>query len=437
MFKRIARYTGRHFPVWKMMNQLTDWRKGPTHTLATIIKSVMVMHLTRLGSVHALHQTAGTPFWLRWLGAELPGEDTIRSAMKQLAPDEVRDILHAVYTAAKRKKMLQPLSGNWQPLIVDAMEIATSYLRGCDSCCHRKIKRKKKLPKSQPAPTAPTEKAVAGAVVTLVQNHHREVLALLPYRGGNLLLDFEPVRNGEGELAAATRLFNRVRHRYPRAFNLVLGDALYANAPWFNRVKAAGFEALAVFKQSDRALMRDFMALCKLQTPLEYWQDGVTYAVWDGDGFQTWPQMKHPVRVVRSRERRVVTRQGTGAKKLPVEQRRETIEHNWVWVTTLPMALAKPAVVIMLGHGRWLIENKGFNELVNEWHARHVYTHHPTAILNFLLLVALAYNLFHLFVQRNLKPVWRKKTRRHIADLITAGFLAGNWSDDSAMAVVT
>jgi hypothetical protein len=61
-----------------------------------------------------------------------------------------------------------------------------------------------------------------------------------------------------------------------------------------------------------------------------------------------------------------------------------------------------------LGHQRWDIENLGFNELVNDWHADHVYRHQPQAIENFLLTVFLAFNLFQAFVARHLKPALRQ-----------------------------
>ena len=44
-----------------------------------------------------------------------------------------------------------------------------------------------------------------------------------------------------------------------------------------------------------------------------------------------------------------------------------------------------------------------FNELVNGWHADHIYKHDPTAIEAFTLLAFLAYNLFHAFLACNLK----------------------------------
>ena len=70
------------------------------------------------------------------------------------------------------------------------------------------------------------------------------------------------------------------------------------------------------------------------------------------------------------------------------------------------------------GHRRWDIENYGFNELAIEWHADHVYKHHPKAIESFLLVAFLASNLFHAFWLLNLKPAIRRgRTHRDWARL--------------------
>jgi hypothetical protein len=95
-------------------------------------------------------------------------------------------------------------------------------------------------------------------------------------------------------------------------------------------------------------------------------------------------------------------------------------------VTTLTESQAATAAVVELGHARWVIENEGFNELVNRWHADHLYRHHPIAILALWLLLFLAYNLFMAFYHRNLKPaLQRAHTTLHIASLLRAELLLG------------
>ena len=63
----------------------------------------------------------------------------------------------------------------------------------------------------------------------------------------------------------------------------------------------------------------------------------------------------------------------------------------------------------------------GFNELANEWHSDHIFKHDSGAIECFLLVAFLAYNIFHVFLARNVKPAVRQgKTEIFWARLIAA-----------------
>jgi len=44
-----------------------------------------------------------------------------------------------------------------------------------------------------------------------------------------LMVDAEPMRSGEDEVATAIRLLERVIASYPRAFDVVIADALYTD----------------------------------------------------------------------------------------------------------------------------------------------------------------------------------------------------------------
>jgi hypothetical protein len=127
----------------------------------------------------------------------------------------------------------------------------------------------------------------------------------------------------------------------------------------------------------------------------------------------SWPQVKTLLRVVRSLETYSVRRQLDGT----VSQ--ET--SDWTWVTTLPRQQAPTERIVAWGHQRRDIENFGFNELVNAWGADHIYKHESQAIEAFLLLAFLTYNVFHAFLNLNLKPQLRAgKPEIYWARLIAA-----------------
>jgi len=105
-------------------------------------------------------------------------------------------------------------------------------------------------------------------------------------------------------------------------------------------------------------------------------------------------------------------------------QRTKKIEKkvsDWVWVSTISKQRLSTENFVNFGHGRWKIENTGFNELVNYWHANHVYRHDPVAIEAFGLLTMIAFILFHAFIGLNLKPEVRYKySKMHWVRIITA-----------------
>lgn len=356
------------------------------------------MMLTRLGSLNALEQTKTERGWRRVLDGELPSADTIARVFGSLDLEAIRRVQRNLYAQLMRRKALRPPAHGLMALVLDGHESHATYDRHCPGCLSRQI----------------TCNAAPGGSRT--QFYHRHVAAILVGKDLQLFLDLEPIRPGEDEIAAALRLLDRLLVHYPRAFDVVLGDGLYARSDFFNAVVERGKDALAVLKNEERTLMEDLRSLLPLVQAVELHRPkGVQVQAWDIEGFKSWPQVTAPVRVVRTLETRRVKKQRT--------QTVEALTTEWVWVTTLPKARASTTAVVALGHDRWIIENQGFNESVNQWHADHVYTHHPHAMLAYLLLLFVAYNLFHVFFRRNLKPALRRRfTMKHIADEIAAEF---------------
>ena len=58
------------------------------------------------------------------------------------------------------------------------------------------------------------------------------------------MLDAEPMRAGEDEVATAMRLLERVLASYPRAFDVVIADAFYTDPRFFKFVRAGGKHVL-------------------------------------------------------------------------------------------------------------------------------------------------------------------------------------------------
>lgn len=372
------------------LDAVRDSRRRPQITTSTIVRAVVIMFLSRLGSLNALEQTKPGRFWVRWLGRILPSADSIGRICAQIDATGVRAAIHDVYTRLKRMKALEPPKHGLMVAIVDAHESTASRKRCCAECCQRTIQTKN------------------GEVV---EYYHRYTHLRLVGRPLSLMLDAEPIYPGEDELASARRLVERVLEAYPRAFDVIAGDALYANTEWFKFVQSRGKDALAVLKENRPNLLADARHLFDLLPGVDLSVGKLQRRCWDSDRFTSWPELGPQVRVVRCLETRTVHRQLTDQD--------EEVSSDWMWVTTLSMARASTPAVVEIGHSRWSIENQGFNELVNRWHADHVYKHHPTAMLVFCLLALLCLNVFMAFYSRNLKPAARRAASTlHVARLI-------------------
>ncbi len=347
------------------------------------------MFLTRAGSLNALDQTRHTTgSWCSLLGAELPSADTLGRVMEQVEADSLRQILQAQYSQLKRNKALRPTSHGLMALAIDGHEIQASYLRQCEGNLERRVNTR------------------AG---WRTQYYHRHVTAMLLCADYPLLLDAEMLRPGDSELSAARRLLERVLVDYPRAFDIVLGDALYSDAQIYQLLLSHGKDILSVLKRNQQDLLVNAEALMEQAEPVFDHDDGKTWQqVHDITGFDPWPGLEKPLRVVRSREGRKVRRQ--------IDGQHEELLSQWLWVTTCTPHRASHQALVALGHARWDIENRGFNETVNRWHIDHVYKHSTNAILTFWLMAMMAFNFFYTFYHRNLKPALQAKIScQHIA----------------------
>jgi hypothetical protein len=350
-----------------------------------------------MGSINAWEQLGGARFWQRWLGEPIFGADTLGRVHALLDADGLRQGIHQIYQGLKRNKALPDIYG-LGVVVLDGHESHASYLRHCSGCLQRIIHSEEG---------------------ERLQFYHRQVTLMLlpgapPGRPAvRLLLDQEPQQPGEDEVEPALRLLARVILAYPRAFDLVLADAFYAQAPFFNFLLARGKHVLVVLKQEKRNLYQDVAGLLDHVAPQAGRYRSRQCCWWDFPDLHSWPQVATPVRVIRSLE--------TCSVRRSVDSQDEPQRSDWIWATTLSPTQVPVERVVHLGHQRWDIENYAFNELANEWHADHVFKHDSGAIECFLLVAFLAYNLFHAFLALNLKPALRQgKTQIFWAKLIAA-----------------
>jgi hypothetical protein len=389
MLRRLIAYSDKVFHLSTLLiASITDCRAEPRISTTTVAKASLVMFWARMGSLNALEMSGPSRFWKRWLGQPMPSAETMGVVHSKMDAGTLREAIHQVYGSLKRNKAL-PDDRGISVAIVDGHESHASYRRHCSGCLERTIHSEHG---------------------DRIQYYHRQVTLLLvtgappgrqPLR---IPLDHEPQLPGEDEVATAIRLLKRVLALYPRAFDLVLADALYARADFFNFLLDHSKHALVVLKDERRNLYQDAAALFDSAPPTPGTFRARDCQWWDLDGLVSWPEVKAPVRVIRSLETYSIRRQ--------LDKKEELQTSDWIWATTLPSKQVPVARAVGFGHQRWDVENHGFNELVEGWHADHVLKHDAAAIECFLLMTFLALILFHAFLYLNVKPSLRQGKSR-------------------------
>jgi hypothetical protein len=231
-----------------------------------------------------------------------------------------------------------------------------------------------------------------------------------------LPLDVEPILAGENEVASAKRMIGRLCDNYTRFFDVIVADALYMEGPFVNFCVGRGKDVVIVLKNNYPSLIEDAQGLFSQLEP-ELWHiDGKEIQVWDADGFRT-DTIDVPLRVLHTVE--------TYDEQVEEDGRTITrkVTKSWWWATTISSERLTTKHLWKLGHSRWHIENNIFNTLSRYWSLNHCYKHDPVAMVNFILMLFIAFTLAQCFYKRNLKPKLREIINSLIA--LSNQFYAG------------
>jgi hypothetical protein len=379
---RFCAYVEKIFKLGSQLGRLTDTRIYPQIPTATAFASVFTLFATRRGSLNGLEQDLRIPARLRGIvGPRIPSVDSIGRIYELMDSQALRQILCDIAHRLKRNKALASLEG-WYVAAIDGHEFFSSRKRCCPQCQTRTL-------------------TVNGQPV--MEYFHQGVVCHLIGQSIALVLDVELLQPGEGEETAAKRLLERVFALYPRFFDVVVGDALYFDAPFINFCLDRQKHVIITAKGDHRLLVQDAHGLFGQQQP-GCWDEKkgkLTVRFWDEEGFTSCEGVKRPLRVLRTEETELRRQRIAG-------QWQETEQTTpWSWVTTLPKTQLSTRGLRQCGHARWDIENDCFNTLATHWGLDHCFKHAADAIVNFLLTSFIVYALQQSFWQRNLKPAPR------------------------------
>jgi Transposase DDE domain len=355
-----ARYLNKVFGFRAAAAALTDSRCEPDISPSAVFLAAFHGFAFRLPSFQQLEAELTQPALQHWIGADRAfRDDVLRYSLSGFHVEGLEQMLVQVNRALKRNKALDP--GRVQGRIVaalDGIEVLSSYSRCCDACLERRVFVRK-----------------AGVKTEQVQYYHRAVGCQIVSSPTKPFLALEWLQPGEGEDTAALRLLGKLPDLYgSRFFDILLLDALYAQAPMLKLAERNGWDLILSLKQNQRELYQSAVRLFASR-PADssgterHAGQHYQFQLWDTQGLPFSADHPQPVRVVRSEERLTQNHYRRG------QLQPETTEHEWLWITTLDPQAFPAALVRRLGHERWKQENNGWNDLTQNWAFKHGFLH--------------------------------------------------------------
>ena len=360
---RLKRYACRVLGLERYLLRPGDGRRRPQIAARHLVWGMLMAVVMRASSFQGVERLVRSRARRAIRVGRSFGDDTLGYFTERMDPEPTRRALCEVARKAKRNKAFDDC--RFIGLAVDGSGGGGSEEQGCALC----------------RPVKNAQKEVVG------YNHHFSLISVVG-TGLTLPLDVEPYGPGDSEYAASQRMLERtVGHLGRRFADYVVGDGLYASAPFLHTAGAAELRVLARLKDNLPELSRQARGRFESMPPTATFRVGDDRVeAWDADDFDPWEGLEwKTVRVLRY-----------------LQHKKDGTVVEAYWLTDFPTRQVGSRALYLMAKSRWEIENGGFNDGKNRYGMAHIHHHHDRSLLVLWLLIALAMTLERLYRQRYL-----------------------------------
>jgi len=360
--RQMRSYAQKVFAKDARLAQLTDGRSNPTLPLSAVLSTWQWGLLRQTPSTERIGDLLKDRRWRARLGLQPEqggSPDRAAQILDGLSTEEWQQMMLEDFFLARRAGLLTDdgLYGK-RCAVVDLNELFNSETIHCPQC---QVREK----------TVQDEKGEK----RIVQEYYHQVVALTWVSGPiSLVIGWEVLAPGEGELTAALRLLERLLPRLGKSLDLVLGDGLYCCRPFFKTVCGAGLDGLAI-SSGQTEMDEEIDLLRKTDAPRVVL--GIDVAVWEMES-EAWSRdLKRKLRVIHCERRYAAPSWKHERKQLRV-------------VASVPVTILPAGPGWEVGRSRWRIENGTFNVLTRDYSLTHNYHHSVAAIVALLAMRSFA-----------------------------------------------
>ena len=312
------------------------------YLISDCVLSVLAMFWFKQPNLFCFVQRCQQPMFLRSVQqlfqlSAIPSDTTIRRRLDELPPAALGEFFSEVFRYAQRQKLLEPFRSSLDGLLllaVDGTGGVSSTKIHCDSCLQKRTRRSESLAE-ETGPVVVYSHQTLGA--TLV---HPEEATVLPL-GPEAIAGRDAAGEQDTEFKAAFRWLTRFRRTHPKLAVVFLGDALYANGPFFKALNEHNMKYMIRVKPHKKDAEHAYLA-----RPGIAWSASQTKT-----GMHSRLLRDEPLNQAHSQLRVSVLQQYDAQGKVS----------EWITNRELTADQVEPAIVE--ARSRWRIENASFQTL--------------------------------------------------------------------------
>jgi hypothetical protein len=331
----------------------------------------------------------------------IPCDTQMRAIDDEVDPQQLRSAFAGIFRQLQRGKALEPFvffQGQYL-LAIDGTSYFSSEKIHCPSCLEKKSRNGK---------IAYSHQMLAAA---LVHPDRREVIPLCP----------EPIIKQDGdtkndcERNASRRFLEHFRREHPHLAVIVVEDALSANAPHLDDLRAANLRFIIGVKPGSHAFLFE-----QMRTAFEAGQVRVL-TLQEADGTLHHYRWLEKASLNESHADVLVTMIDYWEIR-PNKRTIYTIYH-FSWITDLPVDQDTVPTIASGGRARWHIENETINTLKNQgYQFDHNFGHgykNLSVVFAFLMMLAFLVDQTQQLCCPLFQAAWEKlKTKRQLWEVI-------------------
>jgi len=278
--QQLKRFALRQLGLKSYLGDPGDGRQRPQIAAGTLLWALLIGQMVRRSRYHGVEELARSSARSQLRVAGRFSDDSLSYCTQRLKAGQLRTAIVHAARRAKRNKAFE--NSRWVGLAFDGTGAGRVSQAHC-ALCHP---------------------LVNGDHQTIGYLHHFSMVSVVG-AGISLCVDIEPWGPTDCEYEASQRMLRRVVPALGRRFaDYVVGDGLYATAPFLNAVTDLGLYAVCRLKANLPELYEAAQLYYRARPPTQTFLHGHDRVeLWDAEGFAPWADLSwERVRVLRYRQ---------------------------------------------------------------------------------------------------------------------------------------